>query len=190
VSLDPAILRALQAAGCSTDQIIAAVEADCALEEERKAKRRAGNAERQRRFKAKRKVTHANGSNALPAVTPPPNEVYSNPPPEPPIVISDEITPPADEVPVELKPEHVVEAWNATAERIGLAPVRKLTPERRRKLQTRIHQNSIDDFTEAIAAIERSPFLRGENDRGWKANFDFLLQPTTFAKLTEGTYDR
>lgn len=99
-------------------------------------------------------------------------------------VVSNETTAPS------LKPEHVVEAWNATADRLGLPTVRKLTPERRRKLQTRIKQNTIDEFTEAIGAIERSPFLRGDNGRNWKADFDWMLEPKNFTKLTEGTYDR
>lgn len=114
-----------------------------------------------------------------------PNDIDNLTPPVP-SVISDEMTSPAPE----LKPEHVVEAWNSTAERLGLSAVRKLTPDRRRKLATRIRQNTIDEFTEAIGAIERSPFLRGQNDRGWKADFDWMLEPKNFTKLTEGIYDR
>jgi hypothetical protein len=38
-------------------------------------------------------------------------------------------------------------------------------------------------------ALERSAFCRGENDRGWRADFDFLLQPKSFTKLLEGAYD-
>jgi hypothetical protein len=84
----------------------------------------------------------------------------------------------------------VVEVWNDGAPAWGLKPIRKLTPHRRRKLQTRIRENSIDEFTEAIAAIGRSPFLRGENSRGWRADFDWMLEPKNFTKLIEGTYDR
>lgn len=69
-------------------------------------------------------------------------------------------------------------------------PIAKLTPERRRKLGTFVRRHTIDDITEAIWAVPRSPFLCGENDRGWKAGIDFMLQPTSFTKLIEGTYDR
>lgn len=62
--IDPVILRALQAAGCTTDQIIAAVEADVALEQARKEKKRVGNRERQRRFREAN-----NAHNALQGVT-------------------------------------------------------------------------------------------------------------------------
>lgn len=88
-----------------------------------------------------------------------------------------------------LRPEHVVEAWNEMAGRIGLATVVKLTDKRRKALNTRIREYSIEDFTEAIRAIERSSFLKGNSKGGWRANFDFLLQPSSFIKLIEGSYD-
>jgi hypothetical protein len=89
----------------------------------------------------------------------------------------------------DLCPEHVLEAWNAMADRTGV-PKAKLTPERRKKLSTFIRRHPVDDITEAISAIERSAFLRGENDRSWRADFNWMLEPRNFTKLTEGTYDR
>lgn len=88
-----------------------------------------------------------------------------------------------------LKPAEVVEAWNIVAAKHGLPMVKKLTPARKRALNARLRQHTIQDFSEAIAAIGRSPFLHGENNRGWRADFDFLLQPTSFTRLIEGTYD-
>lgn len=89
-----------------------------------------------------------------------------------------------------LSVDEVVEAWNDIAERRKLPKVAKITPERRRKLKARIQQNTIDEWRLALEAIDRSSFLCGDNDRGWKANFDFLLQPSSFTKLIEGAYDR
>jgi hypothetical protein len=105
-------------------------------------------------------------------------------------MISNEITPPAenDDQP-DVKPEHVLEAWNAMAVRAGL-PTARMTPERRKKLLTFVRRNPVDDITEAISAVECSPFCRGENDRSWKANLDFLLKPAKFTALLEGTYGR
>lgn len=105
--------------------------------------------------------------------------------------VSNETVPisPEDEIPA-LKPEHVPEVWNARLVPLGLPAARKMTPERRKKLNTFIRRHTIDDITEAIAAIEVSPFLRGENDRGWKPNIDWMLEPKNFTKLTEGTYGR
>jgi hypothetical protein len=87
-----------------------------------------------------------------------------------------------------LQPEHVVEVWNAMAERTGLPRVRRLTDARRKQLKARIRENTLDEWTEAIAAIERSDFCRGEKT-SWRADFDFLLQPKSFTKLIEGAYD-
>jgi hypothetical protein len=36
--------------------------------------------------------------------------------------------------------------------------------------------------------INALAFCRGENDRGWRANFDWALKPTSIAKVLEGNY--
>jgi uncharacterized protein YdaU (DUF1376 family) len=84
--------------------------------------------------------------------------------------------------------EEVVGAWNETAQRLGLAVVKKLTRERQQKTLARIRENSIDDFKAALTTIEQSPFLRGEGRGGWKADFDFFVQKSSFIKLVEGSY--
>lgn len=88
-----------------------------------------------------------------------------------------------------VRPAEIVEAWNITAERLGLSKIAKLTDDRKRKLSAQCKDASLDDFRAALAAIERSRWLQGDNDRGWKANFDFFLQPKSFTKLIEGAYD-
>lgn len=86
--------------------------------------------------------------------------------------------------------DEVLEYWNTIAGRIGLPKISKLTPARRQKLQARIKEfPDVESWSTAFQNIERSPFLRGDNDRGWKANFDFLLQPGSFVKLIEGVYN-
>lgn len=77
MSLSPAVLDAMLAAGCTADQIVATVKAAMIAEqydvEARRAERREGNAERQARFRERRKEgkTVCNKSNALRGVTPP-----------------------------------------------------------------------------------------------------------------------
>jgi len=92
--------------------------------------------------------------------------------------------------PEKVLPEHVVEAWNDTAERCGLPRVRSLNDTRARHLRTMIRRRSIDEIAEALRAIERCRWMHGENDRGWRVDFDFILSPTKFDKLIEGSYDR
>lgn len=86
--------------------------------------------------------------------------------------------------------ETAVQCWNAMAKRVGLATVKSLTEERRKRLRARIADHGPDAFTEAIAAVERSSFCLGDSRGGWRADFDFLLQPSSFTKLIEGSYDR
>jgi 7,8-dihydro-6-hydroxymethylpterin-pyrophosphokinase len=154
------------------------------IEVARAMEQRADNsaAERQRKCRARKK---ANGHTVTVTRDGSPNDIDILTPSLA-LVSSNELTVPEPE----LKPEDVVEVWNENAPGWGLKPIRKLTPHRRRKLATRIRENSIDEFTEAITAIGRSPFLRGESQRGWRANFDWMLEPSNFAKLIEGTYDR
>jgi uncharacterized protein YdaU (DUF1376 family) len=106
---------------------------------------------------------------------------------EPIIGSSNEDSSSGDDAPLSV--DEVVEAWNDRMVRLGLPAVRRLTPTRKRQLQARIRENSINDWKLAMDAIERSPFCRGDNDRGWRADFDFLLQPKSFTKLIEGAYD-
>lgn len=77
LAIDPAILRAMQAAGATVDVIIAAVEAACQVDAQRREHKRAGNAERQARYREKRRSRKSNARNALPAVTPPIEELHT-----------------------------------------------------------------------------------------------------------------
>lgn len=146
------------------------------------------NAERQARHRAKRSGK-SNGVTVTP-VTPPNDISILNPPITP--VISDEMTSPAVESetePEKVTAEHVMEAYNGLADRLGLPKAEKLTKNRRRQAEARIRENPIENWRRAFDAIERSAFLRGENDRGWRADFDFLIQSKSFIKLIEGAYD-
>lgn len=84
----------------------------------------------------------------------------------------------------------VIEAWNDLAEARGLSKIVKVTDARRKQIQARLKEYEPDDWSKALTAIYNSKFLCGENERGWKADFDFLLQPKSFVKLVEGAYDR
>jgi hypothetical protein len=92
------------------------------------------------------------------------------------------------ETDVSLKPEHVVEIWNKTADKLGKPRVRDITPERRQLLKARIAQYSVDDFIEVFGKIEKSKFLRG--DTGWRGcRFDWVFKKANFQKIIEGNYD-
>lgn len=85
--------------------------------------------------------------------------------------------------------KEAVECWNAVAAQHGLPMVHRLTDARKRSLVVRLGEvGGIEGWREVLARIPESGFLLGENDRGWRADFDFVLQAKSFTKLREGGY--
>ena len=90
-------------------------------------------------------------------------------------------------------PRQLAEAWNE--HRHPSQPEVKpetLTAGSKRwnQAKSRLADNpSMDYWVEIIKRIAASNFCRGDNDRGWRASFGFLVQPETHIKATEGAYD-
>lgn len=80
------------------------------------------------------------------------------------------------------------EGYNALALRIGLPQASRLTPDRQRKIIARLRDYGPEGWDRALANIERSSFLTGTNDRGWRVSLEFLLQAASFAKVHDGGY--
>lgn len=180
MSFNSAMLEQMKAEGLDLDACIRIVKAG-----EKKAD--PSNAQRQARHRERRKGAKAESNGVtVTGVTGFPNDkdILTLPPS---LEISNEITPPIPEIEETVEPEHVVEAWNAMAETCGL-PKAKLTANRRPKLRTFVRRNTVDDITEAIWKIPQSDFLCGRNDRAWKADLDFFVNPSKFPKILEGSY--
>lgn len=78
--------------------------------------------------------------------------------------------------------------WNETVSK--LPKVKACGKSRLVKMRSRWLENPDPEFWRGIIKrLEESPFCVGENDRGWVASFDFLLQPDTANKVLEGKYD-
>lgn len=82
----------------------------------------------------------------------------------------------------------LVQIWN---DGCGTLPqVRELSRARKKKADAVLSRYpDIIWELEVFARIRNSPFLTGQNDRGWKANFDWFLRPDTVTKILEGQYD-
>lgn len=81
------------------------------------------------------------------------------------------------------------EAWNDLALRCGLPQATTLTPKRVASIGARLSEcGGLDAWATALANIEKSAFLCGETDRDFRASLDFLIQPSSFVKVLEGTY--
>ncbi|MDR6954917.1 hypothetical protein J2X65_004293 [Ancylobacter sp. 3268] len=80
--------------------------------------------------------------------------------------------------------------YNAIAPTAGWPKAEVVTPQRRNLLPARLRDcGGLDGWRQAMERAARSAFLRGDNDRGWRASIDFFLQAKSFTKLMEGAYD-
>jgi hypothetical protein len=87
--------------------------------------------------------------------------------------------------------DDVVEAWNSLAGDRGLAKIVKLTENRRRQIKARLAEaGGFDGWMAMLERVRDSSFLTGGNDRGWRADFDFVVKESNFTKIMEGKYDR
>lgn len=85
----------------------------------------------------------------------------------------------------------MVAIWNETAESLGLPRVQKLTGTRLRKARARLKDcGGLEGWRTAMTKLRNCPWMLGENDRHWRADFDFIVSEAKFARLMEGSYDR
>jgi hypothetical protein len=90
----------------------------------------------------------------------------------------------------DLRPDDVLEAWNLN--RGPLSEVMKLSGKRRDKILLRLKEGmTVDLFRKAVSIAATTPFLTGKSVRGWKCDFDFLIEnDTNLFKVLEGKYGK
>lgn len=71
----------------------------------------------------------------------------------------------------------------------SLPKCRAVTDKRRREARKLLRTFTVDDFRDICRKAQASAFMRGENDRGWRADFDFLVSERGAAATLEGRYD-
>lgn len=82
--------------------------------------------------------------------------------------------------------KRIVELYNSTA---PLLPrVQKLTEKREKAIDKFLKEFSIEQFEEICKIANSSGFLTGNNDRGWKADFDFIMRIDKATAILEGKY--
>ncbi len=91
-------------------------------------------------------------------------------------------------------PRRLLEIWQE--EHGPLPAIRFFSHERERKCRARLSSHAeqpgefLTDFRAAVSKAVRIPFLRGEGERGWKADFDwFVANDTNYLRVLEGKYD-
>lgn len=81
----------------------------------------------------------------------------------------------------------VVEAYNKTC--VSFPAVKSLSESRKKAIRARLKTYSLGDFQAMFEKAEKSDFLKGENQRNWSANFDWMIKDSNFAKILDGNYD-
>ncbi len=83
----------------------------------------------------------------------------------------------------------LLEAWNVN--RGPLRAVELLTDKRKQKLRLRWAEKPDPAYwCEVVRRIAKSSFCTGKNDKGWAADFDWLItNDTNHVKVMEGKYD-
>lgn len=80
--------------------------------------------------------------------------------------------------------------WNTIAAELELPKAVGLTVERKRKLRPRLKEHGLLAWNQALRNLGDMPFCCGQNDRGWRVTFDWMLSPTNFIKILEKAYER
>ena len=71
----------------------------------------------------------------------------------------------------------------------SLPSVRTLSDKRKRDIKIRMKKYTLDDFRKVFEKAEKSSFLRGDNERGFRASLDWLINEGNMAKVLDGNYD-
>ena len=80
--------------------------------------------------------------------------------------------------------------WNREFQNQLPAVQLPLSNSRKRKLQLRLREHPEEEFWDTVfTQIEKSKFLKGNGNHGWKCTFDFLVaNDTNCVKIAEGQY--
>lgn len=74
--------------------------------------------------------------------------------------------------------------------RCGMPECKKLTPIRVKQVKARIAEVGLDGLLDILTSCKDMPHLLGQNDRGWKADLEWLTKDSNFTKVIEGKYLR
>ena len=123
------------------------------------------------------------GSGGNPDESPLDNDQALDAPPLP----ADEQPPKPEFVPVPYS--RVVEMYNNVCPAQGLPRAVGLSERRKKAIRARFAAGyTLESFAELFRITSESSFLRGQNDRNWMANFDWLIQDGNMAKVLSGNY--
>lgn len=80
----------------------------------------------------------------------------------------------------------IVEIYNAYC--TNLPQVQKITEKREKAIDKFLKEFTEEQFEEICKIANASKFLTGNNDRNWKADFDFMMRTDKATAILEGKY--
>ena len=72
---------------------------------------------------------------------------------------------------------------------VNLPKIRVITDTRKKAIKRLLNNHSLNQIKEMFEIANSSTFLAGDNDRGWKADFNWLIEEDNFVKVLEGKYN-
>ena len=82
--------------------------------------------------------------------------------------------------------QQIADMYNATC--VSFPRLTRLSEKRKRAIKARLRKYSIDDIQRVFEIAEESDFQKGENNRNWSADFDWMMNDTNMAKILDGKY--
>lgn len=98
-------------------------------------------------------------------------------------IVDESFTPPP---PKKVDCQQIIDLFNSIC--VSFPSVRSLSDARRKAIKARLNTYSIEQFKAMFEIAEASSFLKGQNGRNWRANFDWLIKDSNFAKVLDGNY--
>lgn len=83
--------------------------------------------------------------------------------------------------------QKIVSMYNEAC--VSLPKVIVLSDNRKNAIKARLNKYTIDQIKTVFEKAEASKFLKGGNDRNWRADFDWLMKDASIPKVLEGKYD-
>ena len=83
-----------------------------------------------------------------------------------------------------------IDKWNKI---IPTSHIKVFNEPRKRLFKSRFKSffnESYEEWEQFLQRISKIPFLWGNNDRGWKADFNWVLNEINYAKIIEGNYEK
>ena len=90
------------------------------------------------------------------------------------------------EIEIKIDYNNIIEIYNFNCP--NLPQVKKITEKRKRMIRTFLKEFTEEQFAEICKMANNNIFLTGKNNRGWKADFDFLMRVDKATSVLEGKY--